>query len=70
VAAPAGVGHRKERSSSDLLVIGAYPDGQAWDLAKGRPDERPRVIENIRRVPLPEADPVHGTNGPLIELWQ
>ncbi len=69
VVIPAGVGHRNLGSSGDFLVVGAYPRGQSWDLRTGEPDERPEVLENIRKVPLPEADPVFGDEGPLLEYW-
>ncbi|BBL79977.1 hypothetical protein RxyAA322_18310 [Rubrobacter xylanophilus] len=69
VVIPAGVGHCNRGASRDLLVVGAYPVGQSWDLCTGEPGERPRVLENIRRVPLPERDPLFGEGGPLIELW-
>ena len=70
VVIPAGVGHQNLGSSPDLLVIGAYPTGQSWDLCRGEPDERPRVLDNIARVPLPDADPVYGEAGPLIGHWR
>lgn len=66
---PAGVGHKNIQSSSDFSVVGAYPKGQKWDLCIGKPEERPGVLENIRKVPLPKKDPVFGDRGPLIELW-
>ena len=67
---PAGVGHRNLGSSRDFLVAGAYPEGQSWDLRTGESDERPEVLENIRKVPLPGTDPVFGGEGPLNEYWQ
>lgn len=70
VAIPAGVGHRDAGSSGDFAVIGAYPEGQSWDLLTGRPEERPQALENIRAVPLPENDPVFGGKGPLTERWR
>ena len=70
VVLPAGTGHCNNGSSSDLLVIGAYPDGMSWDLRRGDPGEHEEVLENIRTVPLPRADPVHGPGGPLGQLWQ
>jgi uncharacterized protein YjlB len=70
VVIPAGVGHQNLGSSPDLLVVGAYPGGAEWDLCRGRPEERPRVLENIAKVPLPSADPVYGTDGPLLEHWR
>jgi uncharacterized protein YjlB len=66
---PAGVGHKNLRSSSDFGVVGAYPEGQDWDMNYGRPGERPKADENIARVPLPASDPVFGTNGPLLQYW-
>ena len=69
VVIPAGVGHKNLGSSGDFLVVGAYPDGRDWDLCRGEPGERPRVLENIRCVPLPETDPVYGRDGPLVEHW-
>jgi uncharacterized protein YjlB len=69
IVIPAGGGHQNLWSSPDLLVVGAYPAGQEWDVCRGRPDERPRVLENIARVPLPDRDPLHGAEGPLVEHW-
>ena len=37
VVIPAGVGHKNEGSSPDLLVIGAYPEGRDYDLCRGEP---------------------------------
>ena len=67
---PAGTGHCNAGSSPDLLVIGAYPRGQRWDLRRGDPAEHDEVVANIARVELPDADPVLGADGPLVELWR
>jgi uncharacterized protein YjlB len=69
VVIPAGVGHRKQEASTDFRVVGAYPAGQDWDLCTGKPEERPQVLQNIRQVPLPQADPVYGQQGPLLKAW-
>jgi uncharacterized protein YjlB len=70
VVIPAGVGHRKVGSSGDFSVVGAYPRGQeSYDLRTGEEGERPKVLENIRNVPLPEADPLFGDGGPLLQRW-
>lgn len=66
---PAGGGHKNLGSSADLLVVGAYPQGQTWDLCYGRPEERPQVLWNIAAVPLPQTDPLFGRSGPLFEHW-
>lgn len=67
---PAGGGHQNLGAGKGFLVVGAYPTGQVWDLCRGHPEERPRVLDNIARVPLPQADPVYGARGPLAEHWQ
>lgn len=69
VVIPAGVGHKNEGSSPDLLVVGAYPRGQEPDLLRGGPGDRPRALETIAGVRLPATDPVHGAEGPLLERW-
>ncbi len=69
VIIPAGVGHFNAGSSGGFTVVGAYPDGQSWDLLTGEPDERPESLENIRNVPLPKTDPVFGDEGPLPGRW-
>lgn len=66
VVIPAGVGHCNEGSSDDFSVVGAYPRGQEnYDLRTGEESERPEVLENIRNVSLPGADPLFGNEGPL-----
>ncbi len=67
---PAGTGHKRLSASKDLLVIGAYPPGQRWDILHGHPAERPAALEKIAGVPLPESDPVLGQTGLLIDLWR
>lgn len=69
VAIPAGVGHFNAGSNGGFTVVGAYPDGQSWDLLTGEPDERPESLENIRNVPPPKTDPIFGGAGPLPERW-
>lgn len=66
---PAGVAHKNLGAGSDFLVVGAYPDGQNWDLKRGRPGERPEADRNIERVSLPRRDPVYGADGPLLDRW-
>jgi uncharacterized protein YjlB len=66
---PAGTGHCNAGSSSDLLVVGAYPEGMPWDIRRGDPGEHDEALANIGAVPLPGADPVKGRDGPLTRLW-
>jgi uncharacterized protein YjlB len=66
---PAGTGHCRAGSSADLLVVGAYPRDQRWDMRRGDPAEHDEVLANIARVELPDTDPVFGAEGPLVDLW-
>ena len=66
VVLPAGTGHRNVGSSSDLLVVGAYPNGMRWDLRRGDPAEHDEVLANIARVPVPDEDPVRGGQIPWV----
>jgi uncharacterized protein YjlB len=66
---PAGTAHKNLGSSPDFRCVGAYPPDQHPDMNYGRPGERPQADDNIARVALPVADPVYGTQGPLVEHW-
>jgi len=68
VALPTGTGHCKLSSTPDLLVIGAYPPGQHWDICRSAPT--PDTLEHMRRVAFPASDPVHGPSGLLPNLWR
>jgi uncharacterized protein YjlB len=70
IVIPAGVAHRNLGASPDFAVVGAYPDGQRWDMNYGRAGERPGADARIAQVPLPSKDPAHGADGPLMNLWQ
>jgi uncharacterized protein YjlB len=66
---PAGVAHRNLDSENDFSVVGAYPEGQEYDMRYGKEEEHPEVDKNIRAVPLPLTDPVYGFDGPLLKNW-
>jgi uncharacterized protein YjlB len=66
----AGIAHKRIRASRNFALVGAYPAGLDWDMNYGRPGERDRALANIRRVPVPDADPVYGTDGPLTVHWR
>jgi uncharacterized protein YjlB len=68
VVIPAGVGHCLIEGE-DLVVVGAYPDGQDWDLCRASASDRTKALENIPWVPLPDLDPVFGPEGPVLALW-
>ena len=67
---PAGIAHKREAASCDLLVIGAYPRGQHPDMCRAEAGARGRALANIAAVALPEADPVTGRADPLLECWR
>ena len=63
VVIPAGVAHKREAASADLLVIGAYPQGQQPDICRAEAAMRDKAIANT-------ADPVTGGARPLLECWR
>jgi uncharacterized protein YjlB len=44
-------------------------EGVDYDIKKGKPEEKAEAQKNIKKVPLPEKDPVYG-KGPLQKLWK
>src|SRR2546425_9130378 len=58
VVIPAGVAHKREWASADLLVIGSYPKGQRPDMNRAEAAAHDRALATIAAVPLPAADPV------------
>jgi uncharacterized protein YjlB len=66
---PAGVAHHSIGTSPDFNVVGAYPDGRDWDLLRGLPGERPDSDRVIAALPVPDCDPIYGTEGPMRQIW-
>jgi uncharacterized protein YjlB len=70
VIIPAGVAHCNQAQSTDLLIVGAYPDNAPNpDLRRGKPDEHDAAKHAVAQVPLPLADPVGGASGFLLKSW-
>jgi uncharacterized protein YjlB len=69
VVVPAGVSHCREQGTKDLLVVGAYPAGQAPDISRGTPEGKPEARSKIAQAGLPPSDPVFGRQGPLVRYW-
>ena len=67
---PAGTGHQRISASRDFLIVGAYPARGTYDLCRATPAEHDRAKTLIPKVPLPDADPIYGKNGPLPGLWR
>lgn len=70
VVLPAGTAHKKINSGDGFAVVGAYPDGQTWDMNYGKDGELPKTKQNIANVALPTKDPVYGKNGKMFEYWE
>lgn len=70
IVIPAGVAHCNRAESSDFMVVGAYPEGQRWDMRRGTPEELSEVLCNISNVALPASDPFYGAEGPLMQFWR
>lgn len=66
---PAGVAHKRIGDADGFTCMGAYPEGQQYDMNYGRKGERPGAAANIKKVALPENDPLYGNDGPLIKNW-
>jgi uncharacterized protein YjlB len=67
---PAGTGHQCLEESDDFLVVGAYPPAGTYDVCRGSDAEHAKALRSIAATPRPDADPVFGRNGPLINLWE
>jgi uncharacterized protein YjlB len=70
VVIPAGVAHKRESASADLLVIGSYPKGQRPDICRADAGAHERASANVSQVALPASDPVTGRADPLIDCWR
>ncbi len=70
VVIPAGVAHKRDSASGDLLVIGSYPKGQRPDICRAEAGSRDKAVGNVARVALPASDPVTGQAGPLLDCWR
>ncbi|MCG6188912.1 hypothetical protein [Maribellus maritimus] len=70
VVLPVGTAHKRINSGDGFAVVGAYPDGQQWDMNYGKAEEVQSAKENISKVKLPENDPVFGRDGKMFEFWK
>lgn len=66
---PAGTGHKRISSTSDLLVIGAYPPGSKYDLMRSGESNKAAIRARIAKVERPATDPVSGAVGAMLSLW-
>ncbi|MGO7018613.1 cupin [Rhizobium leguminosarum] len=64
---PAGTGHMNLGASHDFEVVGAYPRGQHADIQTSAASNE--AVAQMAKLRLPEADPVQGAAGPMMETW-
>ena len=68
VIIPAGVAHKKI-AGKNFKCVGAYPNGMNYNIHLGKPGEKEITNPEIARVPLPQTDPLFGSDGPLKLYW-
>jgi uncharacterized protein YjlB len=51
-------------------VVGAYPGNSSFDQQRPGQIDHATARAAIAKVPLPEMDPLHGRDGPLMKLWK
>jgi uncharacterized protein YjlB len=66
---PAGTGHQCLAASADFLVVGAYPPSGTYDECTTSEDHA-RALKTIPKVGRPRKDPVYGSKGPLLSVWE
>lgn len=66
---PAGTGHQCLHASPDFLTVGAYPPAGTYDECKNV-EQHKRAKASIPKTPRPHNDPIHGPDGPLLQLWR
>jgi uncharacterized protein YjlB len=69
IVLPAGTGHKKLSSRGALGIVGAYPAGQHPDMHAEPFAGAHDAAAAVTRVPLPQCDPVAGSDGPLFAHW-
>ncbi|MEK5030923.1 cupin domain-containing protein [Paenibacillus sp. FSL R7-0302] len=70
VVLPAGTAHKRLSATQDFQIAGAYPGGADYNTRRATPEDLAAAVPEIRRVPLPERDPIYGEAGPLLRLWK
>lgn len=66
---PAGTAHKNLGDENAVVCVGAYPKGKEFDMNYGEAKERPAADECIRKVKIPDYDPVFGNKGGLLKDW-
>ena len=69
VLIPAGVGHCCIEADDDLSVVAAYPPGFSPDMCRQGEADPEGVRRRVAGVPVPDADPILGGAGGVVDLW-
>jgi uncharacterized protein YjlB len=69
IVLPAGTAHKNLGDENGVVCIGAYPKGKEYDMCYGKESERPAAVDNIRKVKIPDYDPVFGSGGGVLNYW-
>jgi uncharacterized protein YjlB len=70
VVIPAGVGHKRlSDRRGGFTVVGGYPPGQSGEITRQGEIERDEAMRRIAGLALPRADPILGSDGPLMKAW-
>jgi uncharacterized protein YjlB len=66
---PAGTSHKKVSATDDFKIVGAYPNGEEFDMEKGDRERYEELIAIISEVPIPALDSIEGENGAVHQYW-
>lgn len=66
---PAGVAHKCSRKGSAFQCVGAYPQGKDYDIILGKAANLEKALKNIKKLGLPQKDPLQGKHGFLKSYW-
>lgn len=67
---PAGTAHKKIEATNDFQIVGAYPNGEDFDMEKGDEDRFEELKNVSKQVQVPTFDPIHGKNGAVQKYWK
>lgn len=66
---PAGVAHKAIDTTENFKIVGAYPDGIEFDMQEGDEANYKEIQQRANDVPVPEKDPLTGSDGAVQEYW-
>jgi len=67
---PAGTGHQALKASPAFMAVGAYPPRGTYDECAPTKEDHAKARKTVPKVPRPQTDPVFGTGGALLKLWE